>query len=357
MKYKISENRANLLREKFFEYSFKEISLDKETLNNITEPIELDFIAKNHNYDDGNEILIEIINNPNCDLSTVKMIFFRADVDSFLTKNKTSEDFLLISNIIENCNKDFYKFERFYYDPKEDSYILDFDLESAKLVLPKILFGKPKGRKIEPNFAEFFNQRRISESQINIEKCAKNIIISSDNSFFKYSFPNGFELVDDKVINQFVENYKFPQNLKSTFSISEKQLKKAIINPEIVLRNDNTLIILFAFNAKPLKIENALTNVATIMRNEFSYIQAFLQIIGVEENFDKIKRIKFEANWIALSKRMQIQIEKIKYSFYSKLLLIEKCDILYHFTIVSDSVENLENNILVEKIINLIEIK
>ncbi|WP_428986803.1 DUF4274 domain-containing protein [Sphingobacterium faecium] len=50
----------------------------------------MDFIVKNHNYDDGNEILLNLIKNPNCDLSTVKMIFFRADIDGFLTsKDKT----------------------------------------------------------------------------------------------------------------------------------------------------------------------------------------------------------------------------------------------------------------------------
>jgi len=58
MKCKVSEKRAEFLREKFFEYSFKVINLDQETFDNISEPIELDFIAKNHNYDDGNVILL-----------------------------------------------------------------------------------------------------------------------------------------------------------------------------------------------------------------------------------------------------------------------------------------------------------
>ena len=44
MKYKVSEKRAEFLREKFFEYSLKGVDLDQETLNNISEPIELDFI-------------------------------------------------------------------------------------------------------------------------------------------------------------------------------------------------------------------------------------------------------------------------------------------------------------------------
>jgi hypothetical protein len=357
MKYKITENRANFLREKFFEYSFKEINLDVETLNNISEPIELDFIAKNHNYDDGNDILINIINNSNCDLSTVKMIFYRSDVEGFLTNNQSIEDFLLISNIIENCNKDFYKFERFYYNPNDDSYILDFDLDSSNHIIPNILFSKPKGRKIEPNFAEFFYQRRISKNSTNIEISSNSIIINTEDSFFKYSFPDTFELVDEEVINQFIENYNFPKTLKSNFSITEKQLKKVLINPQIVLRNENTLIILFVFNAKPLRLENAITNVATILRNEISNIQAFFQITSVEENFDKIRRIKSNENWFALSKGMQVKLENFQEIKYLKILITEKDDLLFYYTIFSNSIENLDDENIQELIINHIKVQ
>lgn len=85
MKCKVSEIRAEFLREKFFEYSFKGVDLDQEIFDNISELIELDFIAKNHNYDDGNVILLLIINNPNYYLSTAKMILFRKDIDGLLT--------------------------------------------------------------------------------------------------------------------------------------------------------------------------------------------------------------------------------------------------------------------------------
>ncbi|KQT17673.1 hypothetical protein ASG31_09795 [Chryseobacterium sp. Leaf404] len=357
MKYKVSEKRAEFLREKFFEYSFRGIDLDLDTLNNITEPIELDFIARNHNYDDGNDILLKIIENPNCDLSTIKMIFFRADLDGFLARNIESEDFELISNIVANCKKDYYQSERFYYTPEEDSYKLDFDLDKANSIFPKILFGKSKGRKIEPNFAEFFKQRNIPKSNINIEKLADKITIRSAETLFEYDFPNNFKIICEQKINQFIDNYKFPQNLKSTFSISDKLLKKVVINPQVVLKNDNTTIILFLFNAKPLRMENALTNVATIMRNEFSYIQAFFQITGVEENFDKIRRIKSNENWFAISRGMQVKIENFQEEKYLKILITEKGDFLFYFTIFSNSIENLEYEKIQEQIIDHINVQ
>ena len=356
MKYKVSVKRAEFLREKFYEYSLKGIDLDLDTLNKITEPIELDFIAKSHNYDEGNDILLNIINNPNCDLSTVKMIFFRADKDGYLAQNEESDDFVLISKILENCKNNYYKNERFYYNPEEDPYILAFDLDKENYFLPKILFSKPKGRKIEPNFAEFIKLRIIPKSDLNIEKLADKITISSANTIFKYSFPDKFKIIGEEEIKHFIENFKFPQNLKSKFSISDKQLKKVVLNPQVVLKNDSTSIIVFVFNAKPLRMENATTNVATILRNEFSYVQAFFQITNVEENFDKIRRIKSNENWYALSRGMQVKFENFQKEKYLKILITEKSNLLFYFTVFSNSIENLDEEIIQKLIINQIKV-
>lgn len=357
MKYKISEKRAEFLKDKFFEYSFKGIDLDTKTLTEISEPIELDFIARNHNYDDGNDILIHIIKNPNCDFSTVKMIFHRADLNGFLNLKEKSQDSELIKIIVQNSEKNFYENENFYYNPNEDSEILEFDFETAKKSFPSILFGKPKGRKIEPNFAEKFNRRNISTIQKNnIEKSVEKILVKTPNSLFEFNFAENFELISDDKISSFIENYKFPKNLENAFSITENQLKNVIINPEIALKNKDLVIVLFLFNCQSLRLENALTNVVTIMRNEFVYIQAFIQITGVEENFDKIRRIKSNENWFALSKGMQVKIENFKSEKYLKLLLVEKDEILFHFSIISNSIENLENEEIQELIINHIKI-
>ena len=353
MKYSISEKRRNFLKDKFFEYSFKEIDLDTKTLNSISEPIELDFISKNHNYDDGNEILFQIVNNPHCDFSTVKMIFFRSDLDGFINSRKDSIDESLIKSIIKNCEQNFYKEEKFYYNREDDNGVLEFDLDKGLSLFPSSLFGKAKGKKVEPNFAEKFSKRKISNSEIEIQNLNKTLKILSKNFTFEYSFPEGFEKIEKNELDNFIKNYKFPENLE----INESQLKKAIIKPELTIKKNDLLIVLFVFDSKPLMLENSLTNVATILRNEFVYIQAFLQIIGVEENFEKIKRIKHNENWIALSKTMQIKIENIKNEKFLKLLLLEKSGLLFHFLIISSKTENLENETIKNLIINRITIK
>ncbi len=359
MKYKISEKRTDFLREKFFEYSFREIDLDTKTLDSIIEPVELDFIAKNHNYDDGNEILFYIINNPICDFSTVKMIFFRADVDGYINLKEKSFDYELITAIIRNCEQNFYQKEKFYYNPDEDFNALEFDIDRGKNIFPPILFSKPKGRKLEPNFAEDFQNRNIStlKEKISIKKNLNSITCKYLNLNFEYQFPDNFELIQDDVIEKFIEDYKFPEYLKGAFGITEKQLKKVVIKPEFVISDKNLLIGLFVFNSSSLLIKNQLTNVATIMRDEFSYIQAFFQVTLVEENFDKIKRIKLYNNWFALSKLMQIKIETIENEKYLKLLLFEKSGLLLYFFIASNPPQDIENETIENLLLNNIEIQ
>lgn len=120
----------------------------------------------------------------------------------------------------------------------------------------------------------------------------------------------------------------------------------------MIIENENLIFALFVFNSKSLLLENGVTNVSTILRNEFIYIQAFFQIAGVEENFDKIKRIKHNDNWFALSKGMQIKVENLQNEKYLKILLVEKESLLLYFLIISDSIENLENEIIRNLIIH-----
>lgn len=354
MKYKIPENRIQFLREIFLEYSFKGIDLDTKALDQISESIELDFIAKNHNYDDGNNILLHIINNPNCDFSTAKMIFFRSDLDGFLKTNKKSDDYELISSIIQNCNNEFYKTENFHYNPSEDSEILEFDFDIAKNIFPSALFAKAKGKKIEPDFAENFQKRNIStiNEKVSIHKKPDKIVVSNKRLSFEFDFPENFKTIQDNVIEKFIKEYKFPDNLEKTFGISEIQLRRVIIKPELIIEDKNLIIALFVFNSTSLLMKNAVTNVGTIMRNEFVYVQSFFQITGVEENFDKIKRIKYNDNWFALSKGMRIKIENLQNEKYLKLLLVEKDGLLFYSLIISDLIENLDNDIIQNLIIN-----
>ncbi|MGN7707023.1 DUF4274 domain-containing protein [Chryseobacterium sp. 22543] len=83
MKFKVSEKRAAFLAHHFLNYSFEGRELDIKTFNTIQETIELHYIAQNHNYDNGNDLLKHIINHRQCDISTARMIFFRSDIDGF----------------------------------------------------------------------------------------------------------------------------------------------------------------------------------------------------------------------------------------------------------------------------------
>ncbi|RKF37138.1 hypothetical protein BCY89_05665 [Sphingobacterium siyangense] len=163
MKYKVSQKRAAFLAHQFFNYSFEGRELDFKTFQTIDEPIELQYIAENHNYDNGNELLNLIINHPKCDASTAKMIFFRSDIDSFIADKNNCCDTDLITSILGNFEKDFYSQELFYYNSEHDSNSLHFDHQEFLAHHPSAegIFSKPKGKKIEPSFAQAFHQRSL----------------------------------------------------------------------------------------------------------------------------------------------------------------------------------------------------
>lgn len=350
MKYKISEKRAEFLIDTFFEYTFKDKELDVKALNDITEPIDLQFIAKNHNYDDGTEILAHIINNPNCDISTAKMIFFRCDVDGYLQLGEESVDFQLISSILINFEKQLYTEERFYYDYKEDSDALSFDEEQArtKLSSQNSLFSKPRGKKIIPSFADNFHQRNLKfyPGYLEIIEADDKLCVNTELFNFEFQIPGDFCKVDQEQYNEFYKSIRFPNALKSRFAETENNLKKILTKPTLLIRNDNLLIVLYLFNSKSLRLKNGVTNAATMLRNELIYIQAFVDIEGVEEGFDKINRIKHDDTWFAISKGMQIKIANIEDVKYLKLILMERDGLLFSLSIVSDDAENLTNEII-----------
>lgn len=228
MKYKISVKRAAFLQEKFSEYSFKRIDLDINTLCQIYEPIELNFIAKNHNYDDGNEILFHIINNPYCDFSTAKMIFFRSDLDGFLKTKEESGDFKLISTILQNQINKHYTNENFYYNPTEDSEVVEFGTDVAKSIFPSAFFGKPNGKKIEPDFAENFRKRNIStlKEKVTIQKRSDHLRVSSKSVNFEFDFPENFKTIFDAEIDKFIEHINFQLTFMKNLGFQKIDLRK-----------------------------------------------------------------------------------------------------------------------------------
>ncbi|MNJ94117.1 hypothetical protein D3C87_118040 [compost metagenome] len=351
MKFKISKKRADFLTKVFFEYSFKGNGLDREVLAGITEPIELDFIAKNHNYDDGNDLLLAIVTHPYCDISTVKMIFHRADVEGYLKHGERSGDFELIRTIIAYVDNGFYKDEKFYYDPAGDHDALSFDAgELSKFSNnDAVLFGKPKGKKLEASFADDFHRRNLNfyDGAVKTAITPTGINVTAAKCNFIFKVPEGnFKIVEESTVKNFLDCYTFPAGLKDSFGVSEKQLRKVLIWPDLVIENEELLLILFVFNSKALQLENALTNVSTMMRNEFFYIQAFVEIVGVEENFEKITRIKHHDTWFAVSKAMQVKISDLGNLKFLKLILVEKGGILFSFSVISNQIEKLDNEVV-----------
>ncbi|MGE8535173.1 MAG: DUF4274 domain-containing protein, partial [Chryseobacterium sp.] len=161
MKFKVSEKRAAFLAHHFLNYSFEGRELDIKTFSTIQEPIELHYIAQNHNYDNGNDLLKHIINHRQCDISTARMIFFRSDIDGFIKDKNNCEDTDLITSILKNFEKNFYSQELFYYHPDQDPDSLHFDRQEFINQYQSVdtLFSNPKGKRVEPSFTETFHQR------------------------------------------------------------------------------------------------------------------------------------------------------------------------------------------------------
>ena len=90
--------------------------------------------------------------------------------------------------------------------------------------------------------------------------------------------------------------------------------------------------------------------------NLFTF-KLFIQITSVEENFNQIRRMKLKDDWLALSKAMKVKISNLKSQKYLKFLFLEKDGLLFHFSIVSNSLKNIQNESIQNSIIDRIKIK
>lgn len=351
MKYKVSDKRAEFLKKNFYEYSFKDIEPDFSIIDSIKEPIELHYIANNHNWDDGTELLIRIINNPNCDISTAKMIFWRSDVEGFISDSMKSDNSELINQILKNFEKDFFITQFFYYNPLEDPQSMFCDISHCEIINKQTkLFSNSCGKKLESNFTEKFNLRntKYCDNQIKIDCTEYAITIQTNSNNLVYNYPDKFNLINQNIVDSFIDEFYFPDYLKDVFSITEKQIRKVLIRPKLTLVNDNTYILMFVFNAKPLYLIDSITNVSTIIRNERYYLQGFINIKGIEPEFDKVKKVKRYETWLGISKILVFEYSENTY--YLKMVYLERDNLLYSFYIVSDEYEKLNVEHITENI-------
>lgn len=143
----LSQERKQLLEDKFFEFSFGNSQPDKIFFDTLDNPLEYHYIADIYNWDDGVEVLSWIINNPLCDTGTAKMIFWRAQPSyytQFLTKEEADFDrevFELIKTIIEKIQTGFYRRQNIAYNPIKDPAAEETDYEDpeAKWKIPDFM--------------------------------------------------------------------------------------------------------------------------------------------------------------------------------------------------------------------------
>lgn len=349
MKFKVSEKRAAFLAHHFLNYSFEGRELDIETFNTIQEPIELHYIAQNHNYDNGNDLLKNIINHRQCDLSTARMIFFRSDIDGFIKDKNNCEDTDLIISIVKNFEKKFYSQELFYYHPDHDPDSLHFDRQEFLTQYHAVedLFSEPKGKRTESSFAQEFHQRNLKfyEEDLTIRNEDEKLLLTTAHNEILFQIPAGFVPVNDKRYNDFFRSWEFSENLEKRFSTSDKALKKVLGKPQLIIENEDFIIVMNLFNSKPLQLIDSVTNVATILRNELVYLEAFVDIIAVEDDFTKFKRIKHENTWFVSTKVMQIKVVNIENPQYFKLMLMEVNGILFSLCIITDNLDNFNKEV------------
>jgi len=107
-----------------------ELEWDKKALNfckHNTNPLELHAFANLFNWDQGSDLLLDIVRNPNCDFGTAKLIFWRAQPDYYQvfadradvpTVNFEGWDF--IRSVLNVCEGRNFKTSKIAYDPKTD---------------------------------------------------------------------------------------------------------------------------------------------------------------------------------------------------------------------------------------------
>lgn len=153
----ITSKRTEFLEKEFYELSFRDKKLNRNTFDAITNPAELFYIAHNHNWDDGTELLSWIISSPICDEGVAKLIFWRTQPFDYMefslnTVEEWAKDVLeLILNIIENFNSEFYKNKTIYYNPIEDQggpSNINEKVLNAKWIIPEALMKPTEGKKI-----------------------------------------------------------------------------------------------------------------------------------------------------------------------------------------------------------------
>ena len=109
-----------------------ELEWDEKALNFCKQnanPLELHSFASQYNWDQGADILLDIVKNPNCDFGTARLIFWRSspdyyqtfvDRDSVPSVNLEGWDF--VWKVVKACEGRTFKISNIVYDPKAEHF-------------------------------------------------------------------------------------------------------------------------------------------------------------------------------------------------------------------------------------------
>ena len=156
MDYSITEERAALLEEKFFEFSFHDREPDRVFFEGIANPVELHLIVGNYNWDDGAEVLTWVVQSPLCEQATAAMVFWHAQ-PSYYTQFDNEEEaswaaevYTLLRTILANWEAGRYHTGLVAYDPQADPKAegIEETYPNAKWHIPDYLKQPVAGRMV-----------------------------------------------------------------------------------------------------------------------------------------------------------------------------------------------------------------
>ncbi|MGO4291732.1 DUF4274 domain-containing protein [Chitinophaga sp. RAB17] len=119
----LSPTQKQFIDENFYE-GFGNL-IRKEKFNQLTTPQELHYLAEQHNWDDGVDVLQWVVESEQCSEATALMLFWLAQPREFIKYKLTftfgniheNQVFQLIKTILENFTKGVYKKTDIHFDP------------------------------------------------------------------------------------------------------------------------------------------------------------------------------------------------------------------------------------------------
>ena len=146
----IPSDRVELIREHFFEFSFKDDESDENPIPDFEifkslSAGEQYLLASEYNWDDGVIVLDWIIDSPKCDMGTAIMIFWMAEPDYYFDYTIDSVDewakdvWELLQKIITKMRNEEFVESKFEFNPSKNGYQTKWESAKGIWTLPSVL--------------------------------------------------------------------------------------------------------------------------------------------------------------------------------------------------------------------------